>query len=89
MSLLKGAAKKLLWNSATDKGFKHLKETFTTAPILKDPNPELLFVVEVNISEDGVAAALSQITVDKLKLHPVDFFYLKLCVAKQTYDIGN
>ena len=60
--LLKGNPKKLLWTEQADQAFQHLKQTFTTAPILKHPDPTQPFVVEVDASETGVGAVLSQRT---------------------------
>ena len=48
------------WSPAVDKAFVDLKHRFTTAPILIHPDPSRKFVVEVDASDVGVGAILSQ-----------------------------
>ena len=59
-SLLRGNPKRIVWNSQAERAFQNLKEAFTSAPILKHPDPQQPFVVEVDASETGVGAVLSQ-----------------------------
>lgn len=65
------------------------KEAFTTAPIIKHSDPSKPFVVEVDASEAGVGAILSQWFGDKPKRHPVAFFSWKLSPAEHNHDMGN
>ncbi|KAM3623773.1 uncharacterized protein V6R79_015393, partial [Siganus canaliculatus] len=69
--------------------FQLLKEKFTSAPILQVPDPNRQFVVEVDASDIGVGAVLSQRTQGDLKLHPCAFFSRRLSQAERNYDIGN
>ncbi|KAI2643080.1 Retrotransposon-derived protein PEG10 [Labeo rohita] len=48
------------WSSAADAGFAKLKGCFVSDPILVAPDPSRQFVVEVDASEVGVGAVLSQ-----------------------------
>lgn len=59
-SQLKGGAKKLTWSPAVDQVFQHLKKVFIKTTILKHPKPEKPFIVEVDASEMGGGAELSQ-----------------------------
>uniref|UniRef100_A0AAQ4QFQ9 CCHC-type domain-containing protein n=1 Tax=Gasterosteus aculeatus aculeatus TaxID=481459 RepID=A0AAQ4QFQ9_GASAC len=59
-SLFKGSSKKLRWNEAAASAFRKLKDMFTSAPVLRHPDPALPFVVEVDASETGVGGVLSQ-----------------------------
>ncbi|KAI4895362.1 hypothetical protein NFI96_000963 [Prochilodus magdalenae] len=59
-SLLKGNAKRLVWNPQAGSAFEELKRRFTTAPLLQHPDPTKPFVVEVDASNVGVGAVLSQ-----------------------------
>ncbi len=86
--LLKGGNKSLSWDLSATKAFNHLKEAFTTAPLLVHPNPELPFIVEVDASTTGVGAVLSQQQGKPSKLHPCAFSK-KLSPAERNYDIGN
>lgn len=88
-SLLKGFPRRLPWNDSADLAFTRLKTMFTTAPVLKHPDPSLPFVVEVDASESGVGAILSQRHGKPAKLHPCAFFSRKLTPAEKNYDIGN
>ncbi|KAI3351499.1 hypothetical protein L3Q82_020355, partial [Scortum barcoo] len=48
-------------DSRRPKGaFQRLKDLFTTAPVLTVPDPAIQFVVEVDASNEGVGAVLSQ-----------------------------
>lgn len=77
------------WNNVVDCAFHQLKEAFTSAAILKYPNPELLIVVEVDALETAVQAFLSQQSGKKQKLYPVAFFSHKLTSSERNYDIDN
>lgn len=61
----------LQWNPAADQAFKCLKAVFISGPILKHPDPSKPFIVEVDTSETGIGAVLSNWFVKKPKLHQV------------------
>ncbi len=88
-SLLRGKPTKLRWSPEAVKAFEKLKTSFTTAPILKYPDPELPFVLEVDASDCGIGAVLSQRHGSPGKLHPCAFFSRKLTAAERNYDVGN
>lgn len=77
------------WTPEADQAFSELKRLFTTAPILVQPNPSLQFIVEVDASDSGVGAVLSQRTGPDQKLHPCAFFSRRLSPAERNYDVGN
>ena len=77
------------WSSAADKAFNDLKSRFSSAPILVFPDPVRQFTVEVDASDSGVGAVLSQRSAGDQKMHPCAFFSCKLSPAEQHYDIGN
>ncbi|KAL0181816.1 hypothetical protein M9458_024222, partial [Cirrhinus mrigala] len=58
--LLKGKPAKLKLNYEAVNSFESLKTCFTTAPVLKHPDPELPFMVEVDALDCGIDAVLSQ-----------------------------
>ncbi|KAK3506722.1 hypothetical protein QTP70_017705 [Hemibagrus guttatus] len=58
--LLKGKPRRLAWMDQAQAAFQRLKGCFTSAPILRHPDPDLPFVVEVDASISGLGAVLSQ-----------------------------
>ncbi|KAL0172849.1 hypothetical protein M9458_033160, partial [Cirrhinus mrigala] len=69
--------------------FDKLKSRFVSALILKNPDPSRQFVVEVDASEVGVGAVLSQRSPTDDKIHPCAFFSRCLTPSERNYDIGN
>ncbi|KAK3511603.1 hypothetical protein QTP70_011262 [Hemibagrus guttatus] len=88
-SLLKGKPSRLKWTENATQAFTNLKNSFTTAPILKHPDPNLPFVVEVDASDSGIGAVLSQRHGEPGKLFPCAYFSRKLTDAERNYDVGN
>ncbi len=77
------------WNSQAQEAFDFLKSHFLSAPVLCLPDPEQQFIVEVDASEVGVGAVLSQRSPRDEKLHPCAFFSHRLSPAERNYVIGN
>lgn len=77
------------WPAAAEEAFCKLKKAFTSAPILVTPDPQLQFVVEVDASDVGVGAVLSQRSPSDDKLHPCAFFSHRLSPTERNYDVGN
>ncbi|KAK3540184.1 hypothetical protein QTP70_027711, partial [Hemibagrus guttatus] len=67
----------------------HLYVKAEKSPILRHPDPNLPFLVEVDASSCGVGAALSQKHGSPSKLHPCAFYSHKLTPAERSYDVGN
>ena len=88
-SLLKGGPVRLQWSAEANRAFEHLKTLFTSVPVLAHPDPSLPFIVEVDASEAGIGAVLSQRSGTPLKLRPCAFFSKKLSPAERNYDVGN
>ncbi|KAG1928308.1 retrotransposable element [Pimephales promelas] len=77
------------WSDAAQTAFDRLKTLFTTAPILLTPDVSRQFIVEVDASEVGVGAVLSQRSAADGKVHPCAFFSHRLSPAERNYDVGN
>ncbi len=77
------------WSNAAEAAFTKLRCRFVSAPILRAPDPTRQFVVEVDASEVGVGAVLSQRATSDDKVHPCAFFSHRLSPAERNYDIGN
>uniref|UniRef100_A0A673AT68 Gypsy retrotransposon integrase-like protein 1 n=1 Tax=Sphaeramia orbicularis TaxID=375764 RepID=A0A673AT68_9TELE len=77
------------WNPEADAAFVKLKRAFTSAPILSVLDPARQFVVEVDASDLGVGAVISQRSPKDNRLHPCAFLSRRLSKAESNYDIGN
>ncbi len=88
-SLLRVGKRYLVWSTATSEAFQQLKEHFTSAPILHHPDPELEFSVEVDASNTGIGAILSQRQGNSAKLYPCAYYSRKLNAAERNYDVGD
>ncbi|KAK3525886.1 hypothetical protein QTP70_010942 [Hemibagrus guttatus] len=88
-SLLLGKPRRLSWSDQAQVAFVKLKDSFTTAPILCHPDPDLPFMVEVDASSSGIGAMLFQQHGVPGKLHPCAFFSRKLTAVEANYDVGN
>ncbi|KAL0198466.1 hypothetical protein M9458_007006, partial [Cirrhinus mrigala] len=77
------------WSDAANVAFSNLKSRFVSAPILVAPDPTRQFVVEVDASEVGVGAVLSQRSPSDNKMHPCAFFSHRMSSSERNYDIGN
>lgn len=66
-----------------------LEERFTSAPVLTIPDPKLQFILEVDASEVGIGAVLSQRSTKDNQLHPCTFLSRKLTLTEWNYDGGN
>ncbi len=64
------------WSEVAQNAFDHLKRLFSSAPILITPDTTRQFIVEVDASDVGVGAILSQRSSRDDKVHPCAFFSL-------------
>lgn len=71
------------WNTTAQNAFDTLKELFVSAPILIQPDPTRQFVVEVDASDSGVGAVLSQREEKNGKLKPCAFYSKKFSPAER------
>ncbi|XP_023806908.1 uncharacterized protein LOC105356774 isoform X2 [Oryzias latipes] len=76
------------WNQEAESAFQELKYRFTSAPVLITPDPGRQFIVEVDASDTGIGAILSQRSQDN-KVHPCAFFSRRLSSAEKNYDVGD
>ena len=88
-SLLKGGPRGLVWSPAADGAFRLLKGHFTSATLLKHPDPTIFFVVKVDASELGVGAVLSQRQGNSQKLYQCAYYSNKLSLAERKHDVGD
>ena len=89
LTALTSSKRSFCWTPEAERAFQALKARFTSAPILQMPDPSRQFVVEVDASDVGVGAVLSQRTEEDGKMHPCAFFSRRFSPAEANYDIGN
>lgn len=77
------------WPPEAEAAFVKLKDLFCSAPVLSHPDPAAQFIVEVDASDSGIGAVLSQRSDSDQKLHPCAFFSRRLTPAEMNYDVGN
>ena len=79
------------WCPEAEKAFSPLKRRFTSAPILTLPDPKRQFVVEVDASNEGIGAVLSQRSDRDGKVHPCAFLSRRLSKAERNTmsETGN
>lgn len=77
------------WDGKAEEAFCKLKNLFSNSPVLIHPDPHKQFMVEVDASDSGVGAVLSQRSQDDQRLHPCAFFSRRLSSAESNYDVGN
>ncbi|KAK3534611.1 hypothetical protein QTP86_016765 [Hemibagrus guttatus] len=65
--LLRGKPKRLAWSDQARVAFQQLKNCFTTVPILRHPDPDLPFVVEVDASSSGLGLYSPSVMVQERK----------------------
>ena len=89
LTALTSSLRPFAWTPAASAAFDTLKRRFTSAPILLHPDPSKPFVVEVDASDTGIGAVLSQQSESDGKLHPCAFMSRRFTSAEENYDIGN
>lgn len=76
------------WSSQAEVAFQKLN-SFVSAPVLMLPDPKQQFVVDVDASNLGAGAVLSQCSKRDDKLHPCAFLSRRFSSAKRNYSIGD
>ncbi len=90
LTALTSSKTRFSWSGAAQDAFDaRLKGLFTSAPILITPDPERQFIAEVDASDVGVGAILSQSSPLDNKVHPCAFYSHRLSSAEHNYDVGN
>lgn len=78
-----------VWTSKANTAFKQLKSLFVNGPVLIQPDPDKQFIVEVDTSDTGVRAILSQISHLDNKTHSCAFFSHRLSPSERNYDVSD
>jgi len=78
---------KFTWSSSQEAAFHQLKESFSSAPILKQFDFAKPAILETDASDFGIGSILSQD--NNGVIHPVAFFSRSLSAAEINYDIHD
>lgn len=76
-------------DSCCSLSFEQLKTLFSSAPVLVHLDPDLQFIVEVDTSDSGIGAVLSQRSPVDQNLYPCAFFSRRLTPAEGNYNVGK
>jgi len=74
-----------IWTELQQEAFEELKQRLTTAPILKYPDFDRLFILATDASYHGFRATLSQLDRNR-KEHPVAYASKSLTKGEVNYD---
>ena len=74
------------WDSLCESAFQRLKQFLISDPVLKTPDHNRPFVLQIDASTIGVGAALLQAESQTGVLHPVSFYSAKLKAAQRRYS---
>ncbi|KAI2664272.1 Transposon Tf2-9 polyprotein [Labeo rohita] len=89
LTALTSTQTRFVWSESAQEAFDKLKKLFSSAPILITPDTTHQFIVEVDASNVGVGAVLSQRSPLDNRIHPCAFFSHRLSPAERYYDVGN
>ena len=77
---------KFLWSNECQQAFEKVKAFLTSKPVLKVPEFDRPFSLQVDASNEAVGAVLLQPGVDSV-LHPVSYFSKKLKSHQKSYSV--
>ena len=76
---------KVTWTLDCESAFQALKTYLCTSSVLQSPNFTMPFILQMDASDRGVGAVLSQPSTDN-DLHPVTYFSKKLLPREERYS---
>ncbi|KAK3544298.1 hypothetical protein QTP86_009135 [Hemibagrus guttatus] len=88
-ALTKRTQGRFIWTVEAQVAFEALKKKLTSAPVLQMPNSRVQFIVEVDTSNTGVGAVLSQCSGLKGELHPCAYYSHWLIAPERNYEVGD
>ena len=77
---------KFHWDENCQQAFEKIKDFMTSKPVLKVPEFDKPFTLQVDASNDAIGAVLLQDGADKI-LHPVSYFSRKLKTHQRSYSV--
>ena len=75
----------VLWNPECDRVLQQLKLLLCSSPVLRSPDFSKAFILQMNVSDHGIRAVLSQRDQDGDN-HPVAYYSRKLLPREQWYS---
>ena len=89
LSALTSTSNPFFWTPEAEDAFVALKRLFTTALVLIFPDPNRQFIVQVDASDTGIGAVLSQRSEEDQQIHPVAFLSRRFYVSSVTTTWGT
>ena len=86
-SALTSTLRPFSWTPEAEDAFSTLKSL--SAPVLILLQPSRQFIIEVDASDVGIGAVLSQRSEEDQQIHPVAFLSRHFSPAEKNYDVGN
>ena len=80
--------KKFMWSTSATEAFDHLKQAFTSAPILAYADLSKPFILEADASDFALGSVLSQVKEDG-RVHPIAFHSRKFEAAEINYEVHD
>ncbi|KAL0173155.1 hypothetical protein M9458_033466, partial [Cirrhinus mrigala] len=79
----KGQPERVRWTEEAERAFQHIKQALTTEPVLRAPDFNCPFLLQMDASDTGLGAMLSQ--VQEGEEHPIVYISRKLSQAERNY----
>ena len=80
---------KLQWYPQVDQALQTHKKGFTSIPIVSPPDLHFQFMMEMDASDVGTGAVISQHSLHDNMLPPCAFLPRKLSPRERNYDVGS
>ena len=82
----KGQPETIEWGATAETAFQRLKSALTESTIMRNPDPNSVFIVQTDASDVGIGAVLSQR--DQLgNDHPIMYYSRKLLDRERKYAV--
>lgn len=89
LHILTSSKTKFTWSPQAEAALQRLKKSFMSTPVLCLPERSNQFIVEVDASDMGVGAVLSQRSGKENKIHPCAYLSSKLSQAERNNSVGD
>ncbi|GBM03338.1 Transposon Tf2-6 polyprotein [Araneus ventricosus] len=87
---LKGKCRKgvVHWTEDCEQAFNSLKQALASKPVLHSPDYNRQFILQTDVSDNGIGVVLSQVTEDD-KEHPIIYLSCKFSDVEKRYCVSE